>query len=100
MMSSDLRRDMCPHISSLCQKLRKGRCPPAPKIILCLCPFGFHCYYYSKAININDKVGYLEINKQENGRYFIEFMYNYSKIEALCDYDDINNIVLKQHLLI
>lgn len=50
--------------------------------------------YYSKSININDKIGYLEINKQENGRYFIEFMYNYSKIEALCDYEDINDIVL------
>lgn len=50
--------------------------------------------YYSKALNINNRLGYLEINKQENDRYFIEFMYNYSKIETLCDYDDINNIVL------
>lgn len=50
--------------------------------------------YYSKAINTDDKFGYLEINKQQNGRYFIEFMYNYSKIEALCDYEDINDIVL------
>lgn len=50
--------------------------------------------YYSKAININDKYGYLEINKQENDRYFIEFMYNYAKIEVICDYEDINDIVL------
>lgn len=50
--------------------------------------------YYSKVIDINGKKGYLEINKQKNERYFIEFMYNYSKIEALCDYKDINNIVL------
>ncbi len=50
--------------------------------------------YYSSAIDINGKQGYIEINKLENGRYFIEFMYNYAKIEAICDYDDINDIVL------
>lgn len=50
--------------------------------------------YYSKKIDINGKQGYLEINEQENGRYFIEFMYNYSKIEVEADYDDINDIVL------
>jgi len=56
--------------------------------------------YYSKSININDKVGYLEINKQENDKYFIEFMYNYSKIEALCDYEDINDIVLNSSYIL
>ena len=56
--------------------------------------------YYSKVININDKSGYLEINKQENGRYFVEFMYNYSKIEALCDYEDINDIVLNSSYIL
>ena len=50
--------------------------------------------YYSKKIDINGKQGYLEINKQENGRYFIEFMYNYSKMEVEADYEDINDIVL------
>lgn len=56
--------------------------------------------YYSKAININDKIGYLEINKQDNGRYFIEFMYNYAKIEALCDEEDINDIVLNSSYIL
>ena len=56
--------------------------------------------YYSKAININDKFGYLEINKQDNGKYFIEFMYNYSKIESLCDYEDINDIVLNSSYIL
>ena len=50
--------------------------------------------YYYKKIDINGKQGYLEINKQDNNRYFIEFMYNYSKIEVEADYDDINNIIL------
>ena len=50
--------------------------------------------YYSKKIDINGKQGYLEINKQDNGRYFIEFMYNYSKIEIEANYEDINDIIL------
>lgn len=49
--------------------------------------------YYSRKININGKNGYLEINKLEN-KYLIEFMYNYSKIEALVDKEDINETVL------
>ena len=49
--------------------------------------------YYSKVIDLNGKVGYLEINKQDN-QYFIEFMYNYAKIETLVDIDDINEVVL------
>ncbi len=50
--------------------------------------------YYSKSISIKDKEGYLEINKQDDDRYFIEFMYNYSKIEVIAEYDQINDIVL------
>ena len=50
--------------------------------------------YYSKKIDINGKTGYLEINEQKNGRYFIEFMYNYSKMEVETDYEDINDVVL------
>ena len=50
--------------------------------------------YYSKSISIKDKEGYLEINKQDDDRYFIEFMYNYSKIEVIAEYEQINDIVL------
>ncbi len=49
--------------------------------------------YYSKIFNIDSKKAYLEINK-ENSKYLIEFWYNYSKIEAICDLEDINDIVL------
>ena len=45
--------------------------------------------YYSTEINLNDKKGYLEITKLED-EYFIEFMYNYSKIEAYVKENDIN----------
>lgn len=50
--------------------------------------------YYSRIIDINNKKGYLEINKTENDKYYIEFMYNYSKIETIVDYDDINDVIL------
>ena len=37
--------------------------------------------YYSKKLNYNKKTGYLEINEVDN-QYFVEFVFNYSKIEA------------------
>ena len=49
--------------------------------------------YFSREININDKKGYLEINKIDN-RYLIEFMYNYAKIEAFVSEEDINDVIL------
>ncbi len=49
--------------------------------------------FYSKAIDVKGKKGYLEINKVKN-KYFIEFMYNYAKIEALVDKKDIEKVVL------
>lgn len=49
--------------------------------------------YYSKKINGN-KEGYLEINQVGN-QYSINFVYNYAKIEALVDKDDIETAVLE-----
>ncbi len=46
--------------------------------------------YFSKAINYQDKFGYVEINKQENEKYLVEIMYNYAKIEVMVDKDRIN----------
>lgn len=48
--------------------------------------------YYSKKIT-GKKEGYLEINKI-NHKYQIEFVYNYSKIEALVDKKDIEDVIL------
>ncbi len=51
--------------------------------------------YYSKKFEINDKVAYLQINEQkEKNKYFIEFMYNYARIETLVDKEDINDAVM------
>ena len=40
-----------------------------------------HNAYYSKKLNYNKKTGYIEIN-QVDDLYFVEFVFNYSKIEA------------------
>lgn len=49
--------------------------------------------YYSRLIDINNKLGYLEINEYKD-KYLVEFMYNYAKIEALVEEEEINDVVL------
>lgn len=49
--------------------------------------------YYSKYIDLNNKTGYLQIDEY-NGKYLINFMYNYAKIEALVDKEQINDTIL------
>ena len=39
--------------------------------------------YVSLPISYEDKYGYLEINELKSGKYFIEIMYNYAKIEVI-----------------
>lgn len=48
--------------------------------------------YYSIKID-GEKEGYLEINEYE-GKYLINFVYNYAKIEAMVEKQDINEVVL------
>ena len=45
--------------------------------------------YYSRKIDINGKQGYLEINEIDN-KYYIDYMYNYGKIEAYVPKQDLN----------
>ena len=44
---------------------------------------------YSKKLSFNNKSGYLEITEIGN-KYFIEFMYNYSKVEAYSSKKNLN----------
>lgn len=55
--------------------------------------------YYSKIIDLNGKKGYLEINR-EGDKYFIEFMYNYAKIETLVDENKINDVILNSSYIL
>lgn len=49
--------------------------------------------YFSKVIEQENKKGYVEINQQED-KYLIEFTYNYAKIEAIVEKEDINEVIL------
>lgn len=48
--------------------------------------------YYSQAIDLYGKKGYLEITEISTN-YFVEFMYNYAKIEAYVDEEDLKKTV-------
>ena len=53
--------------------------------------------YYSRKLEKKDGFkypGYLEITEEKNNMYHINFMYNYSKVEALVEKDDLNDSVL------
>ena len=51
--------------------------------------------YFSKELDYNDKKGYLEITKLEDtDAYFIEYMYNYGKIEAFVKENEIKSAII------
>jgi len=49
--------------------------------------------YYYRELNIDDKTGYIGINKIEDDLYFCEIILNYTKIEFYTDMDDLSFIV-------
>ena len=53
--------------------------------------------YYSRKISPEDgfkSSGYLEIEEQEDGLYYIKFLYNYAKIETVVEKENLNLAVL------
>lgn len=51
--------------------------------------------YFSKKLNYDNKKGYLEITKIEDTEaYFIEFMYNYGKIEVFVSENEIDCAII------
>ena len=55
--------------------------------------------YYSKKIINGDKTGYITI-KEKNKKYLITFVYNYAKIEALVEKNDINDVILNSSYIL
>ena len=49
--------------------------------------------YFSRKINNNNKSGYVEVIKQDD-LYYVNFYYNYARIEALVTEEDLNNTIL------
>ncbi len=56
--------------------------------------------YYSRKLNNDDSVGYLEITEKSNNQYLVEFVYNYAKIEALVYKEDIEETVLNSSYIL
>jgi len=48
--------------------------------------------HFSKLLDYNKKNGYIQINEIED-LYFVQFVYNYSKIEAFVNKDDLTDAV-------
>ena len=49
--------------------------------------------YFSKKISYNDINGYVKIGQPKNDVYFIEILYNYSKIEAYVKKEDLESAI-------
>jgi len=54
--------------------------------------------YYSRKID-GEKSGYLEITKYDD-KYLINFLYNYARIEAIVEEEDINEVVLNSSYIL
>lgn len=55
--------------------------------------------YFYKKIDIDGKIGYIDI-KEVDGKYLIDFMYNYAHIESLVDKEDISNVILNSSYIL
>ena len=51
--------------------------------------------YMSKKLKNKDKFGYFEIKELKNGKYFIEAMYNYVKVESIVKKESLQDSVIK-----
>lgn len=56
--------------------------------------------YYYKEINNNGKTGYIKISLEEDGKYYIKIIYNYSKIESYVEASEINKILTNSMIIL
>lgn len=54
---------------------------------------------YFKEIKDDEKKGYIDIIEQD-GKYLVEFMYNYARIESLVNKEDINDVILNSSYIL
>ena len=55
--------------------------------------------YYYKKLQLNDKVGYIGVNKIDDDNYYCEIVYNYSKIEFYSKLEDLP-VIMANSLII
>lgn len=48
--------------------------------------------FYSKKLKYGNKFGYLDI-KETDGNYYVQFMYNYAKIEVYTEKNHLNDVI-------
>ena len=48
--------------------------------------------YYSKKLDYRKKTGFIEVNEVD-GKYYIEYVFNYGRIQALIDKDDLVRVI-------
>lgn len=56
-------------------------------------------YYYRKITNGN-KIGYIVIKKVDEKKYFLKIVYNYAKIEAYADKDNIEKVMTNSMIIL
>ena len=49
--------------------------------------------HYSRKLDYNKKIGYIQIDKKKNNYYLINFMFNYAKMEAYVPEDELIEVV-------
>ena len=55
--------------------------------------------YYFHELNLNNKTGYVGIDKKEDDLYFAEIVYNYSKVEFYATHDELPRILANTLLI-
>lgn len=55
--------------------------------------------HYSKRLDYNGKTGYIQIDEVDN-KYFIQFVYNYAKMEAYVNEDQLVDVVTNMCLVL
>ncbi len=56
--------------------------------------------YYYKELSLNDEVGYIGINKLDDDNFFVEIVYNYSKIECYTSYEDMPVVISNSFIIL
>lgn len=56
--------------------------------------------YYYREISLNGKTGYIGINKLDDGSFFVEIVYNYSKIEFYTNEEDMPVIIADSLMIV
>ena len=55
--------------------------------------------HYSRVLNYNKKKGYIQIDELNN-TYFVQYMYNYSKIEAFVKKENLNDAIVEMSYIL